>query len=216
MKRETRNRNRPAAQAEPGSPGRGRVGRVERKTAETQVSVVLDLDGSGRAEIGTGVGFLDHMLTHVAVHGFKDLRVEATGDLHVDSHHTVEDVGIALGQALSGALGDRKGIGRFGEAVVPMDEALAQVVMDLSGRPHLSYDDGLEPGALGAMDLELVREFFEAFVRNTGATVHVRVLAGRNAHHVIEAVFKAFGRALDAATRPDPRRVGVPSTKGSL
>lgn len=216
MKRAARTRNLPSGETQSGSPIRGRVGRVERQTAETQVSVVLSLDGTGQADVGTGVGFLDHMLTHVAVHGFKDLRVEAKGDLHVDAHHTVEDVGIALGQALAEALGDRKGIARFGEATVPMDEALAQVVMDLSGRPHLSYEDGLERGALGGMDVELVREFFEAFVRNSAATIHVRALAGRNAHHVIEAVFKAFGRALDAATRPDPRRVGVPSTKGSL
>jgi len=204
-----------------GAPPRARgpgVRRAEvgRKTAETEVRVSLVLDGSGRAEMSTGVGFLDHMLTHVAAHGFNDLKVEATGDLHVDAHHTVEDVGIALGQALDAALGDRKGIARFGEASVPMDEALAMVVIDLSGRQHLTYEDGLGPGALGAMDLELVREFFEAFVRNSGATLHVRVLAGRNAHHVIEAVFKAFGRALDAATRLDPRRVGIPSTKGSL
>jgi imidazoleglycerol-phosphate dehydratase len=145
-----------------------------------------------------------------------DLVVAAEGDLDVDGHHTVEDVGIALGQALTKALGERRGIARFGESTVPMDEALAQVVLDLSGRPHLSYEDGLAPGKLGGLDIELVREFFEAFVRNAGLTLHVRVLAGRNAHHVVEAIFKAFGRALGAATRLDPRRSGVPSTKGSL
>jgi imidazoleglycerol-phosphate dehydratase len=209
VKRGTRN-------AEPGTQASGRSAEVERKTAETLVSVFLDLDGSGRTELRTGVGFLDHMLSHVAVHGFKDLKVEAKGDLHVDAHHTVEDVGIALGQALARALGDRKGICRFGEATVPMDEALAQVVIDLSGRPHLSYEDGLGTGMLGGMDVELVREFFEGFARNSGATLHVRALSGRNAHHVVEAIFKAFGRALDAATRREPRRVGVPSTKGSL
>jgi imidazoleglycerol-phosphate dehydratase len=156
------------------------------------------------------------MLTHVAVHGLVDLEVTAEGDLHVDDHHTVEDVGIALGQALTKALGDRAGVNRFGAAVVPMDEALAQVVLDISGRAHLSYDDGLAPGKVGSVDIELFREFFEALVRNAAVTLHVRALGGRNGHHVIEAVFKAFGRALDAATRPDPRRSGVPSTKGSL
>lgn len=189
---------------------------VERKTRETEIRLSLDLDGTGRCEVSTGVGFFDHMLTHVAVHGLADLAVQAQGDLDVDGHHTVEDVGIALGQALDRALGERRGIARFGEATVPMDEALAQVVLDLSGRPHLSYEDGLAPVKVGEFDAELAREFFEAFARTAGATVHVRLLAGRNAHHVLEAVFKAFGRALSAATRLDPRRAGVPSTKGSL
>lgn len=193
-----------------------RTAEVERKTRETEIRVRLALDGAGSAEVDTGVGFLDHMLTHVAVHGFFDLAAAARGDLHVDFHHTVEDVGIALGEAVSRALGDRRGIARYGEATVPMDEALAQVVLDLSGRTHLSYDDGLAPGKVGEVDIELFREFFEAFARAAGATVHVRVTSGRNAHHVIEAVFKAFGRALDRATHPDPRRRGVPSTKGSL
>ncbi len=193
-----------------------RAAEVARKTKETDIRVRLDLDGSGVAQVATGVGFLDHMLTHVAVHGFFDLAVQAAGDLHVDFHHTVEDVGIALGQAVGQALGDRGGIARYGEATVPMDEALAQVVLDLSGRTHLSYDDGLPPGKVGEVDIELFREFFEAFVRSAGATVHVRVPAGRNAHHVIEAVFKAFGRALDRATAAEPRRRGIPSTKGSL
>lgn len=189
---------------------------VARKTAETDVRVRLELDGSGRVHARTGVGFLDHMLTHVALHGLLDLEVEAQGDLHVDFHHTVEDVGIGLGQALAQTLGDRSGLRRYGEATVPMDEALAQVAIDLSGRTHLTYDDGLAPGKVGEVDLELFREFFEAFCRAGGVTLHVRVLAGRNAHHVIEAVFKAFGRALEQATRLDPRRGGVPSTKGSL
>jgi imidazoleglycerol-phosphate dehydratase len=193
-----------------------RTAEVSRKTAETEVRILLALDGTGAPSVETGVGFFDHMLTHVAVHGLFDLDVEARGDLHVDAHHTVEDVGIAFGQALSQALGDRKGLVRFGEATVPMDEALAQVVLDLSGRAHLSYDDGLPPVRLGGMEVELSREFFEAVARNAGLTLHVRVLAGRNAHHVIEAVFKAFGRALRAATRSDPRRSGIPSTKGSL
>ncbi|GAB4255378.1 MAG: imidazoleglycerol-phosphate dehydratase HisB [Deferrisomatales bacterium] len=189
---------------------------IERKTAETDVAVAVDLDGKGKVKARTGVGFLDHMLTHVAVHGVIDLEISARGDLHVDEHHTVEDVGIALGQAVARALGDKRGIARYGEATVPMDEALAQVVLDLSGRAHLSYEDGLAPGKIGTVDRELFREFFEAFARSAGATAHVRVLAGRNGHHVIEAVFKAFGRALGAATRIDERRCGVPSTKGSL
>jgi imidazoleglycerol-phosphate dehydratase len=193
-----------------------RTAEVKRKTNETDVQVRLDLDGIGTVDVSTGVGFLDHMLTHVAVHGLFDLTVKAQGDLHVDDHHTVEDVAIALGRAFTEAVGDRAGVARFGEALVPMDEALAQVVLDISGRAHLSYDDGLAPGKVGSTDIELFREFFEAFVRNAGVTLHVRVLAGRNAHHVVEAVFKAFGRALDAATRIDPRRSGVPSTKGVL
>ncbi len=193
-----------------------RAAEIERKTTETEVRLSVNLDGKGQATVQTGVGFLDHMLTHVAVHGQLDLTVEATGDLHVDGHHTVEDVGIALGQALDRALGDRAGIARFGESTLPMDEALAQVSLDLSGRSHLSYDDGLSPGKVGTADVELFREFFEALVRNAGITLHVRALAGRNAHHVIEAIFKAFGRALDQAIRLDPRRSGVPSTKGSL
>lgn len=193
-----------------------RKAEINRKTAETEIFVRLDLDGAGVARVDTGVGFLDHMLTHVAVHGILDLEVAAKGDLHVDQHHTVEDVGIALGQAVAKALGDRAGLARYGEATVPMDEALAQVVLDLSGRPHLAYEDGLGPGKVGQVDRELFREFFEAFVRTAGATLHVRVLEGRNAHHVIEATFKAFGRALSAATRLDARRSGVPSTKGTL
>ena len=193
-----------------------RTADVARKTKETDVRVSLNLDGSGHVKVRTGVGFLDHMLTHVVVHGLIDLEIKADGDFHVDYHHTVEDVGIALGQAVSDALGDRRGIARYGNACIPMDEALAHVVVDLSGRSHLEYDDGLSPGKIGQVDSELFREFFAAFVRNSGVTMHVRVLAGRNAHHVVEAVFKAFGRAMDEATRLDPRRNEVPSTKGSL
>lgn len=193
-----------------------RKAEISRKTAETEVAVRLDLDGTGKVDVQSGVGFLDHMLTHVGVHGLLDLAISAQGDLHVDDHHTVEDVGIALGKAVAEALGERKGIARYGEATVPMDEALAQVVLDLSGRPHLSYEDGLSERKIGTVDAELFREFFEAFARQGGVTVHVRVLAGRNSHHIAEAVFKAFGRALGAATRVDPRRRGVPSTKGSL
>ncbi len=193
-----------------------RTAEIARKTKETDVVVRVGLDGSGAVQCGTGVGFLDHMLTHVGVHGMLDLEVRAAGDLHIDAHHTVEDVGIVFGQAVAAALGDRAGIARYGTATVPMDEALAEVVIDVSGRPHLTYEDGLAPGKVGDVDLELFREFFEAFVRHAGMTVHVRVRAGRNAHHVIEAVFKAFGRALCAATRLEDRRRGVPSTKGSL
>lgn len=189
---------------------------IKRKTNETDVEVKLTLNGEGKANVRTGIGFLDHMLTHVAVHGLFDLDVAAAGDLEVDFHHTVEDVGISLGQALSDALGDKKGLARYGEASVPMDEALAQVVVDLSGRAHLSYSDEIKPSKVGEIDAELFREFFEAFVRSSKITLHVRVLAGRNAHHIIEAVFKALGRALDKAVRIDSRRVGVPSTKGTL
>lgn len=194
-----------------------RIAEVERNTKETRVKVRIGLDGTGRHEVSTGIGFFDHMLAQLAAHGLFDLDVVAEGDIHVDYHHTVEDVGIALGKALADALGDRVGIARYGAAVVPMDEALAQVALDLSGRSHLSYEDGLGKTKVGEMDVELIREFFEAFARTGLLTLHVRVLAGRNAHHVIEAVFKALARALRAATEADPRRAGViPSTKGSL
>ncbi len=193
-----------------------RIGTEKRETKETKVSVVLGLDGSGENSISTGVGFLDHMLEQIATHGLIDLEVRAEGDIHVDYHHTVEDVGIALGQALVQALGDKAGINRFGQATVPMDEALAEVTLDLSGRAHLSYADGLGSGKVGQVDLELFREFFEALARNSNMTLHVRVLSGSNAHHVIEAVFKAFARALRKAVEPDPRREGVPSSKGNL
>ena len=189
---------------------------VERKTNETSVKISLNLDGTGTHNIDTGVGFFDHMLGQLSAHGLIDLDVAATGDIHVDFHHTVEDVGIALGQGLREALGDMQGITRYGAATVPMDESLAQAVIDLSGRSHLVYDDTLDGGKVGEMDVELIREFFEAFVRNSNITLHVRVLAGRNAHHVIEAVFKAVARALRVAAEPDPRREGVPSTKGTL
>jgi imidazoleglycerol-phosphate dehydratase len=189
---------------------------VERKTNETSVKITMNLDGVGNHTINTGVGFFDHMLAQLSAHGLIDLEVEATGDIHVDFHHTVEDVGIALGQGLREALGDMAGITRYGEATVPMDESLAQAVVDLSGRSHLVYDDTLGGGKVGEMDVELIREFFEAFVRNSNVTLHVRVLSGRNAHHVIEAIFKAVARALRIATEPDPRREGIPSTKGTL
>lgn len=193
-----------------------RTARIERKTKETNIGATVDLDATGEAEIATGIGFFDHMLTQIATHGLVDIFLKAAGDIHIDYHHTVEDVGIVLGQAVNKALGDRSGIVRFGEATVPMDEALAQVVMDFSGRAHLSYDDGLSACKVGQMDIELFREFFEAFTRNALLALHVRVLAGTNSHHVIEAVFKAFARALRTAVSPDPRRTGVPSSKGEL
>ncbi len=193
-----------------------RTAELERATKETRVKVRLDLDGAGAHEIDTGIGFFDHMLCQLSAHGLFDLKIEALGDTHIDFHHTVEDVGITLGEAFDKALGDRSGITRYGFAVVPMDEALAQVAVDLSGRAHLSYDDTLKFGKVGAMDTELFREFFEAFVRASKFTLHVKAAEGRNAHHVIEAVFKAFARALRQASEKDPRRVGVPSTKGNL
>lgn len=188
---------------------------LARKTAETDISLSLALDGQGTADIETGVGFLDHMLTLFARHGLFDLRLRCTGDLQVDDHHTVEDVGIVLGQALRQALGDKRGIVRYGSFTCPMDEALVACDLDLSGRAYLAY--GLElDHKIGTFDAELVREFFGALAANALMNLHLRQLAGTNRHHVAEAAFKACGRALDAATRTDPRVSGVPSTKGSL
>lgn len=189
---------------------------ISRETAETQINLSIAIDGSGASTIDTGVGFFDHMLDHVARHGLFDLSVRARGDLHIDAHHTVEDVGICLGLAVVEALGDRRGIPRYGHAVVPMDEVLAEVAIDLSGRPFLGFDDGLGAGTLGAFDIELVEEFMRAFANNARANLHVVVRRRGNLHHMAEGVFKAFGRALDAATRQDPRVKGVPSTKGVL
>jgi imidazoleglycerol-phosphate dehydratase len=189
---------------------------VERKTAETDVALKLDLDGSGKAAVSTGVGFLDHMLTLFAKHGLFDLSVEATGDLQVDAHHTVEDVGLALGSALAGALGDKRGIVRHGSIILPMDEALVACAIDLGGRPFLGYALEVPRCMLGAMDSELVEEFFRAVASAAAMSIHLRQLSGTNAHHIVEAAFKAFGRALDAATRLDPRVSDIPSTKGVL
>jgi imidazoleglycerol-phosphate dehydratase len=196
--------------------GGQRRGEVERTTKETSVRVALALDGSGRAEIATGVPFLDHMLDLFAKHGMFDLVVQATGDLDIDQHHTVEDVGLTLGQAFRQALGDKKGIRRFGQCTVPLDEALVSVVVDLSGRPYLVYE--LEPGRerVGSFDTGLVHDFLLAFVNELKLNAHVDCLRGRNPHHMIEAAFKALARALDAATQLDPRVTGVPSTKGVL
>jgi len=194
-----------------------RISDLSRKTSETDISVRLDLDGSGRADIATGIGFLDHMLTALARHGMFDLTVNAVGDLHIDAHHTVEDVGIVLGQALTHALGDKRGITRFGHAVVPMDEALVEAVIDISGRPHVAWGVSFERPMLGTMDTQMVEEFFRALAGNGGITLHVVQRAGHNAHHVCEASFKAVARALRAAVAPDARAAGViPSTKGAL
>ena len=189
---------------------------VNRKTKETDISLELDLDGEGRADISTGVGFFDHMLTHVAFHGYFDLTVKARGDLEVDAHHTVEDVGICLGLALKKALGERKEIVRYGEAAVPMDESLARVVLDLSNRPLLVVSGQTRPGAAGGFDGQLAEEFWRALANNAGITLHVIYQYGENYHHMMEAAFKALGRALDAATAVAGRTRGVSSTKGVL
>lgn len=189
---------------------------IERETAETSVRVALDLLGHGRADIATGIGFFDHMLTLLAGHGLFDLEVRATGDVHVDGHHTVEDVGIVLGQAVAECLGDKVGIRRYGHALLPMDEALAQAALDCSGRGLLVFDAAFTRDKIGDFDVELTEEFFRALAHNAGISLHVRLLAGHNAHHMVEAIFKAVGRALRAAVEGDPRREGVPSTKGTL
>ncbi|HWH12410.1 MAG TPA: imidazoleglycerol-phosphate dehydratase HisB [Solirubrobacteraceae bacterium] len=193
-----------------------RTAAIDRTTKETDVKLSLTLDGTGAGERSTGVGFLDHMLDLLARHGRLDLDVEVAGDLETGGHHTVEDTGIVLGQALDQALGDRSGIFRYGDAIVPMDEARAVCAIDVSGRPYLRFDAVLPPGATGDLDHELVEEFFRAVVNNARLTVHVDVQAGANAHHVIEAIFKAFARALRTAIAIDPTETGVPSTKGTL
>ena len=190
---------------------------IIRNTLETQVTVRLDLDGSGQGKLATGVPFLDHMLDQIARHGLIDLDVQAVGDLHIDAHHTVEDIGITIGQALAKAWGDKKGLTRYGHSYVPLDEALSRVVIDLSGRPGLTFDVPFTRAVIGAFDVDLVNEFFQGLVNHAGITVHIDNLRGVNAHHQAETVFKAFGRALRMATTPDPRMAGaMPSTKGSL
>jgi imidazoleglycerol-phosphate dehydratase len=194
-----------------------RTAEISRNTLETQIRLRLDLDGAGKSQLATGVGFFDHMLDQIARHGMIDLAVEAQGDLHIDAHHTVEDVGIALGQALAQALGDKKGLVRYGHAYVPLDEALSRAVVDLSGRPGLSFNVEFTRAQIGVFDVDLVREFFQALVNHAGITVHIDNLRGVNAHHQAESVFKAFARALRSAIGSDPRSGGmVPSTKGSL
>jgi len=194
----------------------GRTARVERKTKETVISVELELDGSGRAEIETGMPFFNHMLESFTRHGLFDIRVKAKGDIEVDYHHTVEDVGLALGQAFKESLGDKQGIRRFGEASCPLDETLAKVVVDISGRPYLSYNVKIRPGRVGDFDTDLPHEFFAAFANQLGMNLHMDVIRGENPHHIIEACFKSFARAMDTATQLDPRIQGVLSTKGSL
>ncbi|MGE5028095.1 MAG: imidazoleglycerol-phosphate dehydratase HisB [Betaproteobacteria bacterium] len=194
-----------------------RTSQVNRNTLETQVSVKLNLDGSGAAKLESGVPFLDHMLDQIARHGLIDLDIFAKGDLHIDAHHTVEDIGITLGQAFAQAIGDKKGIRRYGHAYVPLDEALSRVVIDLSGRPGLVFEVKFSRGAIGEFDVDLVPEFFQGFVNHAGVTLHIDVLRGKNAHHQAETIFKAFGRALRMAVEVDPRLGGaMPSTKGSL
>jgi len=189
---------------------------VQRETRETQIELSLNLDGQGTAEIHTGVPFLDHMLTLFSVHGFFDLTIRATGDLAIDAHHTVEDIGICLGDALRRALGKREGICRYGEATVPMDEARASVVLDLSNRTYLVYQVPPIAACVGQFETELAPEFFRAFCAQGGVTLHITVPCGSNTHHILEAIFKAWGKALERATRLDPRRTGVPSSKGAL
>ena len=193
-----------------------RVAEIRRATAETDITLRLDLDGDGASEIATGVGFFDHMLTHVARHGLLSLTIHARGDLQVDDHHTVEDVGIALGQALAQAVGDKAGMTRYGHAIVPMDESLVLCALDFSGRAGFYPDLTFPDTRIGTFATELVEEFFHAIARSGGLTLALRQLSGRNAHHIAEAAFKAFGRALDAATRLDARVSGIPSPKGVL
>ena len=194
-----------------------RTAEVSRKTNETDLRVRVDLDGQGDASVKTGIGFFDHMLSALARHGLMDLTIEARGDLHVDGHHTVEDTGIVLGQAISQALGDRSGIRRYADALIPLDEALVRCVVDVSGRPYLSYNIEIPKWQmLGEYDVFLTPEFFRALVLNSGLTVHLDLVRGDNPHHIVEAAFKAFARAFDAATELDPRVAGVPSTKGKL
>ncbi len=194
-----------------------RTAEIERNTLETRISIKLNLDGTGESSLDTGMPFLEHMLDQVARHGMVDLEVNAEGDLHIDGHHTAEDIGITLGQALARAVGDKKGIRRYGHAYVPLDEALSRVVIDLSGRPGLEFHVEFPRASIGDFDTELFYEFFQGFTNHAGVTQHVDSLRGRNAHHIAETVFKAFGRALRMALEVDPRMAGMlPSTKGSL
>jgi len=190
---------------------------VTRNTLETQITISINLDGTGKSQFQTGLPFLDHMLDQVARHGLIDLDIVANGDLHIDGHHTAEDIGITLGQAFAQAIGDKKGVRRYGHAYVPLDEALSRVVVDLSGRPGLEFSVDFTRAMIGTFDVDLFHEFFQGFVNHAGVTLHIDNLKGNNAHHQAETVFKAFGRALRMATEPDPRMAGtMPSTKGSL
>lgn len=194
-----------------------REAQISRNTLETQISVQLNLDGTGKATLASGAAFLDHMLDQVARHGMVDLEVSAKGDLHIDAHHTVEDIGIAIGQAVAQAIGDKLGIRRYGHAYVPLDEALSRVVIDFSGRPGLEFNVPFTRARVGEFDVDLVHEFFQGFVNHAMVTLHIDNLRGTNAHHQAETVYKAFGRALRMAVEPDPRAAGtLPSTKGAL
>jgi len=193
-----------------------RTAQVARNTQETQISVTLNLDGTGAARLATGVPFLDHMLDQIARHGLVDLEITANGDLHIDAHHTVEDIGITLGQAFASAVGDKRGVRRYGHAYVPLDEALSRVVIDLSGRPGLEMSGQFTRARVGEFDVDLVREFFQGFVNHALVTLHLDILKGNNTHHQVETLFKAFGRAVRMAIELDPRCLGVPSTKGTL
>jgi imidazoleglycerol-phosphate dehydratase len=193
-----------------------RKSNVTRKTNETDVSLSIVIDGEGKGEIKTGIGFLDHMLTLFAKHGFFNLYIKALGDLDVDGHHTVEDIGIVLGQGIKDALGEKKAIRRYGTSFVPMDETLAMVTVDLSGRPYLVFDADFSSPFIGSLDTQLIEEFFKALAFNSGITLHIKILHGKNDHHKAEGIFKAFGRALDEAVKPDIRLTGVMSTKGIL
>jgi imidazoleglycerol-phosphate dehydratase len=199
------------------TPAANRTAEVTRNTAETKITVKVNLDGTGQARLATGIGFFDHMLDQIARHGLIDLDIDAKGDLHIDGHHTVEDVGITLGQAVAKAVGDKKGIRRYGHAYVPLDEALSRVVIDFSGRPGLEMHVPFKSGMIGTFDSQLAYEFFQGFVNHAFVTLHIDNLRGENAHHQCETVFKAFARALRAALEMDPRAAGIiPSTKGSL
>jgi len=194
-----------------------RTASVTRNTLETQISASINLDGSGKAELASGIAFLDHMLDQIARHGLFDISVQANGDLHIDAHHTVEDIGITLGQAFNQAIGDKKGIVRYGHSYVPLDEALSRVVLDISGRPGLEFGVEFSRARIGDFDVDLIHEFFQGFVNHALVTLHIDNLRGDNAHHQAETIFKAFGRALRSAVQADPRMAGVtPSTKGSL
>jgi imidazoleglycerol-phosphate dehydratase len=193
-----------------------RTAKVSRKTSETSINVEINIDGSGKANLNSSIGFLDHMLDQIARHGLFDLNVEAQGDLHIDAHHTVEDIGITLGQAFTKALGERTGIRRYGHAYVPLDEALSRVVLDISGRPGLEFSAQFSRARIGEFDVDLIHEFFQGFVNHANITLHVDNIKGENAHHQAETIFKAFGRALRVAVELDDRVQGTPSTKGML
>lgn len=193
-----------------------RKGKVKRDTKETNIEIDLVIDGQGKTDINTGIPFFDHMLTLFGRHGLFDLQIKASGDINVDAHHTVEDVGICLGQAFSEAIGDKKGISRYGFSMLPMDEALVAIAVDISGRPYLKYDIDVPIEVIGTFDTPLVEEFLQALSNNVGLTLHARLFSGKNTHHIIEALFKGLGKALDAATSLDPRVKDIPSTKGQL